>query len=102
MFFLQYLLGRFKSKGGSRETNQWKKKESIDMETWQNTRYIYWPSGTQAGEIEGAISLEISSRVFLPSCIATTWDIVGLREGDWSVHKIWFFFIFFPIRIVMF
>jgi hypothetical protein len=25
--FLQYLLGRFKSKGGSRETNQWKRKE---------------------------------------------------------------------------
>jgi hypothetical protein len=36
MFFLQYLLGRFKSKGGSRETNQKKKRkeESIDMETW--------------------------------------------------------------------
>jgi hypothetical protein len=37
MFFLQYLLGRFKSKGGSRETNQQKRKrkeESIDMETW--------------------------------------------------------------------
>jgi hypothetical protein len=44
MFFLQYLLGRFKSKGGSRETNQQKKKkkkESIDMETWQNTQDIY-------------------------------------------------------------
>ena len=38
-----------------------KKEESIDMETWQNTRYIYLPSGTQAGEIEGAISSEISS-----------------------------------------
>jgi hypothetical protein len=54
----------------------------------KHTRYIYWPSGTQAGEIEGAISSEISSRVFSPLSTATTWDIGGLREGDWSVHFI--------------
>ena len=51
------------------------------------TLTIRW-SRRDSNHVEGAISLERSSRVFSPSRTATTWDIVGLREGDWSVHII--------------